>query len=227
MSTSNTARVTGLAYLGLAVSGLVGFLLIRNQLYVADDAAATAANLVEHEGLARLGIAADLTVVVTQALAAVWFFKLFRAVDAFAAGALAAFGLVNSVVVLVGAMFSTTALEVALDGAAAPSGDRAATALLLSDLTGAAWAVGGLFFGLWLIPMGWLTLRSGGMPRALGWLLVVGGLGYILNAYLVHLAPGASAVANAVVVPASVGEFWMIGYLLTRSSSRPMAGLPG
>lgn len=39
---------------------VIGFLLIRNQLYVPGDAATTAANLVDREGLARVGIAVDL-----------------------------------------------------------------------------------------------------------------------------------------------------------------------
>ena len=60
------AQLTGLAYLVLAVSGIVGFLLIRRQLYVPDDAMRTAANLVAHEGLARLGVAADLVTVLAQ-----------------------------------------------------------------------------------------------------------------------------------------------------------------
>lgn len=209
----STARLTGLAYLGLAVFGMLGFLLIRQQLYVPGDAAATTANLVEHEALARFGIAVDLTGVLTQALAALWFFKLFRRVNSFAAGAIGAFGLVNAVILLLAVVFSAIALDVALADAASP-GDRAATAQLLYELNGAAWKVGGLFFGLWLIPMGWLAWRSGYMPRLLGWVLVVGGVGYVLSTYVVYLAPGLSGSSSALTVPASVGEFWMVGYLL-------------
>lgn len=210
-TTKKTARLAGIAYLGLGISGVLGFLLIRSQLFEPGDAAATAMNLIEREGLARLGIAADLTVVLTQSLAALYFFKLFRDVNTFAAGSLAAFGFMNSAAVLVATAFSATALEVALDGAAPTA---AATALLLYDLNTAAWGVGGLFFGLWLIPMGWLVLRSGFMPRPLGWVLIAGGLGYMLSAYTSYLVPNADALAGALTVPASLGEFWMIGYLL-------------
>lgn len=147
----------------------------------------------------------------TQSLAALYFFKLFRDVNTFAAGSLAAFGFMNSAAVLVATAFSATALEVALDGAAPTA---AATVLLLYDLNTAAWGVGGLFFGLWLIPMGWLVLRSGFMPRPLGWILIAGGLGYILSAYTSYLVTDADALAGALIVPASLGEFWMIGYLL-------------
>jgi hypothetical protein len=207
-ATKRTARLTGVAYLGLAISGVLGFLVIRSQLFEPGDAATTAMNLMEREGLARLGIAVDLTVVLTQALAALYFFKLFRDVNTFAAGSLAAFGFMNAAAILVATAFSATALEVTLDGAA-PT-----TALLLYDLNTAAWGVGSLFFGLWLIPMGWLAMRSGFMPRPLGWILIAGGVGYILSAYASHLVSDADVLADALTVPAAIGEFWIIAYLL-------------
>ncbi|MFS8102446.1 DUF4386 domain-containing protein [Lentzea alba] len=207
-----TARTTGLLYLGLAITGLVGFLFIRSQLFVADDPGATLANLVEHELLARAGVAFELLIVVTQTLAAVWFYRLFRTADPLAAGGIAAFGLINAVVILVSAGLLGTALHVALD----PVGDAAATVQLLYLVSGDMWGVGALFFGLWLIPMGLCVLRSGWMPRALGWILVVGGVGYLLSAFVGYLAPDVPVVADALVFPATVGEFWMIGYLLVR-----------
>lgn len=213
-----TARTTGLLYLGLGVVGMLGFLLIRPQLFVADDAAATLGRLLERESLARLGIALEMGIVVTQALAALWFYRLFRSVDAFAAGAVAAFGLVNAITILGSAGFLATALQVALDASLAPAG--AATVQLMYVLSGNLWDVGGLFFGLWLIPMGWLVLRSGWMPRLLGRVLMVGGVGYMLAAFLGYLAPGAGLLANVLVVPATVGEFWMIGYLLILGPGR-------
>jgi hypothetical protein len=218
-----TARQTGLAYAGLAVTGMVGYLAIRSQLYVEGDAATTATNLVSHEALARLGVAMDLAAVVTQALAALWFFKLFRPAEPFAATSIAAFGLVNAVVMLVAAMFSATALEVALSGTATTAGDRPATALLLLDLSNAAWRTGALFFGLWLIPMGWCAVRSMSMPRALGWILMVGGAGYLVSGFVDYLVANASTVVDVLTVPASVGEFWMVGYLLVKGLGRTRA----
>ena len=76
-----TARMTGVFYLGLAITGALGFLLIRPLLFAEGDPSATLANLLENEALARVGVAAELGIVVTQALAAVWFYRLFRAAD--------------------------------------------------------------------------------------------------------------------------------------------------
>src|SRR3954451_7485464 len=206
------AQLTGLAYLVLALSGIVGFLLVRPQLYVADDAMRTTANLVAHEGLARIGIAADLVTVLSQALAAVGFFLVFRRVNSPGAASITAFGLVNSVVVLVATAFSATALQVALRGGPTSASDTQ----MLYDVNAATWSAGGLFFGLWLIPMGWLALRSGLKPSALGWILVVGGVGYILSTFASFLAPGASGLAGALPLLATIGEVWMVAYLLIK-----------
>jgi hypothetical protein len=211
-----TARMTGLLYLGLAITGALGFLLIRPQLFAADDPSATLANLVEHESLARAGVAVELLIVVTQALVAVWFYRLFRTADPLAASGITAFGLVNAVAILINAALLATAAELALD----PIGDAAATVQLLYLVSGHLWGVGALFFGLWLIPMGWCVLRSGWMPRALGWILVGGGIGYVLSAFIRYLAPDVPVVADALVLPATVGEFWMVGYLLVRGVRR-------
>jgi Domain of unknown function (DUF4386) len=209
-----TARVTGLLYLGLAITGLLGYLIIRSQLFVADDPAATLDNLVEQETLARLGIALELGIVTTQALTALWFFRLFRSVDSFAAGAIAAFGLVNAVAILGSAALLATALEVSGDAALAAGGDTAATVQLLYVLSGHFWGVGAVFFGLWLIPMGWLVLRSGWLPRLLGWTLMVGGVGYVLSTLVNYLFTDAGIVADLLTMPASIGEFWILGYLI-------------
>lgn len=207
-----TARTAGLLYLGLAIAGMLGFLLIRPSLYVADDPSATLAHLVDDQGLARLGVALEMCIVVTQALAALWFYRLFRSVDTFAAGAIAAFGMVNAVTILGSAALLASALQVA----AHPIGNAAANVQLAYVVSENLWGVGALFFGLWLIPMGWCVLRSRWMPRTLGWILMLGGAGYLLSAFANYLAPNTGIVADALTIPATVGEFWIIAYLLTR-----------
>jgi hypothetical protein len=186
-ATVHDARVAGWCYLGLAVTGLLGYPLLKPGTSV--------------DVLLELGIAA------TQALAAMAFFRLFAPVNAFRAGALAAFGLVNAVVILASAAALTAALGVA--------GDLSSVAALLS-LSDALWVVGGLFFGLWLVPMGLLVLESDWMPRALGWLLVASGAGYVASTAVQVALPEASAWADLLTMPAAVGELWMIGYLLVR-----------
>jgi hypothetical protein len=207
-----TARTTGLFYLALAVTGMFGFLLIRPALFAPGAPAETVAHLLEHERLARLGIALEMGIVLTQTLTALWFYRLFRPVDDFAAGAIAALGFVNAIAVLVSSAMLATALHVALH----PIGTGGGDAQLMYLASGNLWSSGNLFFGLWLMPMGWCVLQSQWMPRALGWILMVGGVGYVLLPFVVTLAPNAGTMVVVLPLLATVGEFWMIGYLLVR-----------
>ena len=216
-----TARATGLFYLAFFITGILGTYVVRGQLFVAGDAQATLTNLVDNQLLARIGIALELCIVLTQALTAVWFYRLFKSIDTMAAGSLTAFGLVNAVAVLVSAGVLATALDTATDPSLTAAGDQAATVQLLYVVSGNLWGVAALFFGLWLLPMAWLVLRSRWLPRALGWTLVAGGLGYMLCAFVTYLFPSADVVSQLLTVPSILGEVWITGYLIIVGIRRP------
>ncbi|HUG95633.1 MAG TPA: DUF4386 domain-containing protein [Pleomorphomonadaceae bacterium] len=222
-SIRGTARTTGLLYLALAITGILGFLLVRPLLFVPDDPTATMANLLDRELMARAGIVLELGIVVSQALVALWFYRLFRTIDPFAAGSIAVFGLINAITILGSAAFLATALEVARSPLVASAGDAAGQVHLMYVISENLWGVGAVFFGLWLIPMGWCALQSGWMPRALGWVLIAGGVGYVLSAVVSYIAPDLDPLVIALTLPATVGEFWMIGYLLLRGVRRSTA----
>lgn len=206
-----TAHTTGLFYLALVVFGVAGFLIIRPTIFDPDSAVTTVAQLVENEAMARVGIVAELGIVVAQLLAALWFAKLFHRTSPFAAVSLGVFGAFNAIVILSSAACLATALDASLTTPL--TGDDGRAAQLMYLLSNQFWAVGGVFFGLWLIPMGILTLRAR-MPRVLGWLLVAGGVSYLLSTLIAYLVPDATAVAEALPYVATVAEFWMIGWLI-------------
>ena len=106
------------------------------------------------------------------------------------------------------------------------AGDQAATVQLLYVVSGNLWGVAALFFGLWLLPMAWLVLRSRWLPRALGWTLIAGGLGYMLSAFVTYLFPSADVVSQMLTVPSIVGEVWITGYLIIVGIRRPHLGPP-
>jgi hypothetical protein len=228
-----TALTAGLLYLCFFVTGIAGTVLVRAQIFVADDRDATLANLIEHASLARLGVALELGIVVAQALTAVWLYRLFRSVDTFAAGVLAAFGMVNAVAILGSAAMLWAALDVAHDSSLSVTGGAAATAQLLYVASDSFWRVGALFFGLWLLPMGWLVLRSRWLPRLLGWVVVAGGLGYTLSAFVEALFSNAEVAVQLLRVPSIIGELWIMTFLIVvgargrATAATPSAGVKG
>lgn len=211
-----TARTAGLFYLGSIVAAVFGYFIIPAQIFNAADAAATVEQLVGQETLARVGIAMELASATCQALLALWFYKLFRSVDHFAAMALVVLGEFNAVLVVAAAAFLATALNVALN----PSLGAAATVQSMYIVRDNLWNVATVFFGLWLLPMGLLVLRSGWMPRLMAWLLIVGGVGYVVHAFTIFLAPNATTISGVFTWP-TVSEFWMAGYLLFKGVRRP------
>lgn len=122
--------------------------------------------------------------------------------------------MVSAVAILASSAAVATTLEVAADTGLAPGDDAAATTQLLFRVSESFWGVGAVFFGLWLIPMGWVAATSGRFPRALGWILVAGGLGYLLSAFVEYAVDAPTWLVDALAIPATVGELWMIGYLL-------------
>lgn len=205
-----TARITGIWYLLLAISGMVGFLTLHSKLYVADPAQ-TLTNLTEQETLARIRLLLEFAIVVSQALAAVWFFKLFKDINHVAAWALAAWGMMNAAAIMISAMAMGSALGIV--DADQSMDDKIIMIQIFDQFIKNAWGVGSLFFGLWLIPMGYVVVSSQRMPKGLGYVLIVGGAGYLISACLNYM--GIKGVwLDMLVIPATVGEFWMIAYLL-------------
>jgi hypothetical protein len=207
-----TARLAGVWYLILAVSGILGFMIFHPQIFVTDDPQKTLNNLINLGSISRIRLLFELVIIVSQALAAVWFYKLFYDINKWAASTLGIWGTVNSVVIMVGAISMSSAIDIA-NSSFPTFQEKSILIHLLGKIITNAWSVGGLFFGLWLIPMGYIVISSGRMPIWLGRILFIGGIGYILQTFL-KCAGVHNPYLDILVIPATVGEFWMIGYLL-------------
>lgn len=206
-----TARMTGVWYLLLAISGMIGFLILHGKIYVSGDISKTVANLSEHETLARIRLLMEFAIVVSQAVAAVYFFKLFKDINHFASWALAAWGMMNAGLIMISAIAMGGAINVANSELALT--DKMIMVQIFDQFIANAWGMGSLFFGLWLIPMGYVVVSSQRMPVWLGRILMLGGVGYILSAFTNYIGMDGAWVGLLPLL-ATVGEFWMIAYLL-------------
>jgi hypothetical protein len=207
----NTARIAGVWYLVLAISGVVGFLVLHPQIYVSGDLSQTVSNLSEHETIARLRLLLEFAIVISQALAAIYFFKLFKDINHTASWALAAWGTINASLIMISAIAMGGAINVA--NMTLPMSDKLIMIQIFDQVIKNAWGVGSLFFGLWLIPMGYIVVSSQRMPVWLGRTLIIGGAGYIASAFLSYAGLRFFWI-NMLTIPATIGEFWIIGYLL-------------
>jgi Domain of unknown function (DUF4386) len=83
-----------------------------------------------------------------------------------------------------------------------------------------------IFFGLWLIRLGYLAYGSGMFLRALRAVLIVVGLSYLLDTLAQFLAPGARKIVHrflAIPRAIAIGEIWMVAYLLVNGVKPPLS----
>jgi hypothetical protein len=206
-----TARVTGIWYLFLALFGILGMLWLQPKVFTGDPTKTYQA-ITDHLILARWRLVFELWIIIAQALTAAWFYKLFYPIHSWAAWLVAAWGMVNAVIISVSAISMAGAIEIS-QALRILEDDKIKLIYLFETVSANAWSVGGLFFGLWLLPMGYVILVSKRMPVWLGRLLWIGGLGYILQTFLKSMAI-TGTVVDLIVLPASIAEFWIVGYLL-------------
>ena len=121
-------------------------------------------------------------------------------------------------IVCLNAVFEFEGLRVATDSNyAATFGTKGSNALVLLLLDAEHYGVliAQVFFGLWLIPLGYLTNKSGMFPKWLGFVLLVGGVCYLIDLLSAFLLPDlAPRIHPFIVIPPTIAEVSMLFYLL-------------
>lgn len=207
------ARIAGGLYLLLAILGGWAQLAVRGSIFVPGDAAATAQNIAGNESLFRWGIAADVLMALVFVLLGLALYRLLKNENAGWATAMLVFISVAAGSILVNLTFSVGALVVATDPAYASLGDD--LTLLLLDLHHYGYVLGGIFFGLWLLPIGLIARRSPLFHRGVGTVVVIGAIAWLFDPVLsIALPPDFMLVRDTVSIPTVIAEFGLIIYLL-------------
>ena len=198
-------RISGALYLVVVLAGM--FCLA----YVPSKLGGTLAEASAHADLFRTGIAAFMLMQVAFLLLPLALYRVLGDVDRCAAMLMVALAAVSVPIGLVALAQRMEALSLLQDAGANAD---AAFALCLQRY-GYGLRIASLFWGLWLLPFGWLVLRSGRLPRVLGLLLVLGGIGYVVQVFG-GLVPGFSdsALIGYVRLPAALGEIGSCLWLL-------------
>lgn len=225
-------RLAGLLYLVVVATGLFCLAYVPSRIGATGDPQATLAGFVAHAPLIRLGIAAFLVMQVAFLLLPLALYRLFRAVDRNAAVLMLVFAVAS-------VPLGLSALVQRLDALAALTDPSLAGALGAGELQAAAQlslasyrsglTVTSLFWGLWLLPLGYLVLKSGYLPKLLGVMLVLGCFGYLTALFGGLLWPGYADtfVADYARLPGAIGEIGTCLWLLLfgiRSHATPRTG---
>jgi hypothetical protein len=224
-----TARVAGLLYVLVAITGAFGLVIVPLTLTVRGDATATANRIRNADTLFRLGIASELIAATTFIFLVLALYRLFKGVSEQQASLMVTLVLVSVPISFLNVLNEIAAL-VLLSGPdflsvfGRPQLD--ALALVFLGLHSQGFGIAAIFWGLWLLPLGALVIASGFAPRVLGFLLILAGLVYVVDSFTSLLLPQYRPLVSIVaLLVEAVGELSMIGWLLiTSAKAQPLDG---
>lgn len=212
------ARSAGVAYLITIITGAFAEFFVRGNVIVSRDAGATAHNILASQSTYRLGFAADLIGSAAYLVVTLLLYELLKPVNrtlsllaaffslvGIAVGALAGLGHLAPLFLLGGAsylnVFNTAQLQ--------------ALALLALKLHAQGYLIAIVFFGFYEALLGYLIFKSAFWPKALGVLVSLAGLAFLINSFAIFLAlPFGDAFNNLLLALDGIGEFSLMLWLL-------------
>jgi hypothetical protein len=209
------ARIAALLYLVVISAGIIAQMVIGGQIIVDGDAATTANNILAHKDLFQLGFTLYLIEMTCQIALAVLFYVLLKPVNRNIALLALVFSLVGCTIKTLSRLFYIAPLLVLGDSpylAAFSIEQLRALALLLLDVNDQAAGMALAFFGISTFLNGYLVFRSAFLPRILGVVSMVAGLGWLTFLY----PPLGSQLFIFVLLLGLIGSISQILWLLIK-----------
>lgn len=175
---NKNARLAGFLYLLMGPFAVFSVLYLRSVLYVSEDAAATANNVLASEGLFRLGIVSAFVYQIIFMFLVLSLYRLFKFTNRNMALLMLALVLVSIPIAFLNELNKFAILSL-LSGneylSAFEKTQLYAQVQFFYDLHERGILIAQVFWGLWLLPLGMLVYKSGFLPKTIGALLVIAG----------------------------------------------------
>jgi hypothetical protein len=217
-SNKKAARIAGVLYLFVGIFGGFAEGFVDPKMYVAGNATATFANVVANPGLIRLGVVSHLLDATFFLFLVLSLYTLLQHTNKGVAMAMVSLVALATGIICLNAVFQFEAMQVAVNNAYSAAwgieGSKAIVLLLL-DAQHYGTLIAQVFFGLWLIPLGYLAHKSNMFPKWLAVVLVAGGVCYLIDLLTAFLLPDlGQKIHGIVIIPSAVAEISMVIYLL-------------
>ena len=216
------ARAAGGLYLAIAICGGFSIGYVPMQI-VAADGATSSANLLAYRGLFQLGVLADSAVILFELAITAILYQMFRSVGPKMAMA-ALISRAGMITVMGINLLLWVMPYILLTGS---TGWDTAQLHAMVQFCFEAQAMGvfvwQLFFGVHLLALGWLILKSDVVPHLLGWGLFTGAFGYLMQGIAKLTFVDVAAINYtfiALLVIVSISEISFGLWLLLRGGRR-------
>jgi uncharacterized protein DUF4386 len=220
--------MAGLFYFLASLVMIFGFLYVPRLFIVNGDAAATAQRILAGERMYRISVLASLVGQLLFIFAVLNLYELFRGVDRKLARMMAVLVLVAIAADLVVIANRMAPIDLLIGNkflTVFTTPQREALSLGFLYLGGNLSLVLTMFWGLWLLPFGVLVIKSGFFPKALGAMLVIAGVGYVVTSIVSFVFPDQLKAIRGAMMPLYFGEVPIILWLLFVGAKVPESGV--
>ncbi len=214
------ARIAGLLYLIVIATGLFAEVFVRQAFKVSGDALATANNIQSSEMFFRWGFVADLINFVCGLPGVLIIYFLFKRVNKFLLQLALIFVVIQTAIIAVNLINQISPLLILSNSVYLNTfqPNQLATLSQLSlNVQGVGYAIGLVFFGFYCLLVGYVISKSKMVPKFLGILYIISGIGYIINSFTMLLSKGfANPIFPYLAIPIFIGELSFCLWLLIK-----------
>jgi hypothetical protein len=208
--------MAGLFYLTFLITGIFAG-VVRSNFIKNGDTAVTVRQITVSPWLFRIAFTSDVVSAVFFLLSAWALYVLLKSVDKNFALLLVLLNLGGVAVQSIN-MLNQFAALIILSGADALKGFQAdqvqALAMLFLNLHKNGFMIAQIFYGTWLLPLGYLVFKSGFLPRILGVLLIADFFGVMIWFFQFFLFPGYEFITYPGLAVSFIAEvsltFWLL-----------------
>ena len=200
-------QVIGASILLMAIVGGAAYGFVHTTLHIAGDPNATAAATAGKLHLVVLAASAWLLVALLDVIVSVGVYLLYQRTHL---GLAVTSGGLRAVYAAILVVATLSLFDSALSG-------KASTVYLAFEQFERVWSIGLLVFGIHLCSLGYLVNQSAKAPSAVSWLLIGGGIGYLLSEGGGLPGFDLTEIEPILAVIMIVGELSFAVWLITRS----------
>ncbi|TXD84526.1 DUF4386 domain-containing protein [Subsaximicrobium wynnwilliamsii] len=225
ISRNKKARLAGILYLLLVISGFIYLVYIPLELIDLNNAAKTLENIQSSELLFRLGIVTAICSSLIFMLLPLALYSLLKSVNKVSAKFMVLFALISIPISFINILnkFSVLTLINKSEYAEKLGQTELQTQVILYlENYNNGVQLSQVFWGLWLLPFGYLVYKSGFLPKILGIFLMAGCFGYLITFFGGFLYPdfNKTIVSDIVGFPAPIGEIGICLWLLIMGTNK-------
>jgi hypothetical protein len=225
-SNKKTARIGGLLYLGVVLTGIFSLMYVPSKIIVWDNATSTFNTISSNQNLFRLGIVSGLACYTFFLFLPMVLYKLLKPVNDSYAKLMVILAILSVPIYFINVQNEFTILSLVSSSnhlKGFTSEQIKSMVILYLDQYENGMRIVHIFSGLWLFPFGYLVFKSGFLPKFLGILLMLGCFGYLTNFIGNTLVSNYSemGVGSYLQLPASMGEIGICLWLLIIGIKNP------